>query len=96
MARKKAGQFFVEVLSPEQMRAEVAALQRSRRGSKYDGIGRSLKNLTLDTVVKVKLDKKEVQPLRQYLRKNFDNKYVLKTAATNKDGTFAGFIFLAS
>ncbi len=96
MAKKKAGQFFVEVLSPEKFRAEISGGGRSGRTSKYDSIGRSVRRLTGDTVIKLKLDKKEVQPLRQYLRKNFESKYVLKTASTGKAGTFTGFIFLAA
>lgn len=95
MARKKAGQFFVEVLSPEKARVEIAR-GRSGRSSRYDSIGRSVQRLTGDTVVKLKLEKKDVQSLRQYLQKNFENKYVLKTASTGKAGTFTGFIFLAS
>ena len=96
MAKKKAGQFFVEVLSSEQAQAEMSRSLRRGRSSKYDSIGRAAERLTGDTVLKVKLEKKEVQPLRTYLRKRFEDKYVLKTASTGKEGAFTGFIFLAS
>ncbi len=96
MAKKKAGQFFVEVLSSEKARAEMSSAAGRGRSSKYDSIGRAAERLTGDTVLKVRLDKKEVQPLRTYLRKKFDNKYVLKTASTGKEGVFTGFIFLAA
>lgn len=96
MAKKKAGQFSVEVLSSEQAKAEMSSAARKGRSSKYDSIGRAAERLTGDTVLKVRLEKKEVQPLRTYLRKRFENKYVLKTASTGKEGVFTGFIFLAS
>ena len=96
MAKKKAGPFFVEVLSPEKMRSEISGGARSGRTSKYDSIGRAVARLTGDNVTKVKLDKKDIQPLRQYLRKKFETKYLLKTASTGKGDTFTGFIFLAS
>lgn len=95
MAKKKAGQFSVEVLSSEQARAEMSGAA-ANRSSKYDSIGRAAQRLTGDTVLKVKLEKKEVQPLRTYLQKRFEDKYVLKTASTGKEGVFTGFIFLAS
>lgn len=96
MAKKKAGQFSVEVLSSEQAKAEMSRVARKGRSSKYDSIGRAAERLTGDTVLKFKLEKNEVQPLRTYLRKKFEDKYVLKTASTGKGGVFTGFIFLAS
>ncbi len=96
MAKKKAGQFSVEVLSSEQAQAEMSGAARKGRSSKYDSIGRAAERLTGDTVLKVRLEQKEVQPLRTYLRKKFENKYVLKTASTGKESAFTGFIFLAS
>ncbi len=96
MAKKKAGQFFVEVLSREQVRLEMSRGARSGRKSKYDSIGRAAERLAGDSVIKVKLDRKDVQPLRQYLRKNFEHKYVLKAASAGKGEAFTGFIFLAS
>ena len=95
-AKKKAGQFHVEVLSREEALKEISAGgEQGGRVSKYEPLLRAAQKLSGDDVLRVRLGKNEVTGFRSYLRQRLGDNYLVKSAKID-DGVFMTFVFLKS
>ncbi|MEM1117743.1 MAG: hypothetical protein AAF845_05985 [Bacteroidota bacterium] len=80
---RKSRSFNFETLTKKE-----ASERRSRKGtrrSKYSPIGEQFSNLSKDKVLAFQASKNEVQGVRNYMRRNFEDEYQLNSRRSDDD-----------
>ena len=87
-SRKSSGFKFETISSSE---AQARKSQRGRRRSKYSPIGEQVEALGKKDVLTFTATKNEVQGIRNYMRRNFEDSHVVSSRSAG-DGNFTVYI----